>query len=268
MRSGIHAWQGSFMTGVFFVSAALVAHARDPTPDIINGHVTSQWPGAGAVDVSTGYMCSGIAISTRWVLTAAHCVDPAGVGSASFTFLMGTNINSPDATFTVDQSSYHPLFNSNDLGAGHDVALLHVTSDMPVLAFKLNSTALTPALNGSGALIIGYGVDSSGMNSGIKRTAAVVVSTFDAHIILADYASTSTGTCEGDSGSPLYVYDTDGFPLMLGVASFGDAACDQFSGFGRIDTDMVFVNSVVATGLCMDGQSCDGVLRNGFEAGL
>jgi len=251
---------------LMLVPAPIQAEAL--SPQIVGGQLSSQWPGVGGVFIPPDSLCTGFAITSRWIMTAAHCV--AGATHSTLSFLVGSDVALPDiAVYAVDQVIVDPGFNVNDITAGHDAALLHIKDvDLPVLPFKLNSQSLAAAsMVGTHMLTLGYGTTgAAGNGSGSKRVVQVTISNLEGAFI--EIENTTTGTCSGDSGGPAYVYDSDGFPLVLGLTSFGDQNCEVFGGFQRVDVELSFVMAAVTSGLCSNGQSCEGIFRDGVEPPL
>jgi len=234
------------------------AAAAPNAPDIVGGQPTTAWPGVGAL-VIDGSLCTAFAVAPQWVMTAAHCVS--GAAAATTFFEIGADAAAPDATFAIDQITVHPNYNGND--GTSDLAVLHIkNAELPVTYFKVNSQSLTSAA-GRKIYVIGYGDTSSSGGSGTKRIATTAIDSVDSSFIYSTYAP--GGTCSGDSGGPAFVYDADGFPLALGVTAFGDQNCALFNGFQRVDKLLVFVDAAIGLS-CHDGDSCEGILRNGFEA--
>jgi len=265
------AWRSPFIRlapAVLLVMSAHLARAQSITPKIANGTLTSQWPGVGVVFTNTGggsySECTGTVIAPRWILTAAHCLDAP---AADVSFLIGNDYTSPVATYTADQVIVDPSYNVAT--AAHDLGLIHVTADIPLLAFKLNSQPLTSSIVGSYALTMGYGLTKNNPNNSLKYSTMLLINSYDSNDEYSSYNSTSSGTCEGDSGGPLYVYDTDGFPLILGATSYGTSATcgasNSQNAFQRIDVGLSFITGSVGSGICLDGQSCDGIFRDGVE---
>lgn len=145
-------------------------------------------PFSGVVSISiregnAGYLCSGAAINSTTILSAAHCVDSDGHGHV-------VDLNNPNNVITVIANDNNPLrkfststhiladqvfMNPNYLGFGNcpagvnsfclnnDISLIHLSSALPdtVKTYQIYDQRVTP---GTIFTMAGYGTTGDGWN--------------------------------------------------------------------------------------------------------
>ncbi|HXF90192.1 MAG TPA: S1 family peptidase [Xanthobacteraceae bacterium] len=183
-------------------------------------------------------LCTGIVLARDVVLTAAHCVAPAG----AYRVLPGRGAN----PVAIARIAHHPRYDPRHYASGRvtaDVALLKLANVLPARnkpALLDDGAAAVAA--GERLLIAGYGVAVAGRDesAGAARAAALLVTgrPGNLQIRLVDPATrgerAGLGACIGDSGGP--AFREGGAPLrVIGVVSWstgpGEAAgCGGMTG--------------------------------------
>ncbi len=176
------------------------------TTRIIGGKPAADAPWAVQVNWDdTGFECSGTSVAPQWVLTARHCVNPAGM-----TVLIGSNKLGEGTKATVDDKIVDPV---------GDMALLHLTD--PVQTTYVTLADEDPKV---GAINEIYGWGKTDPTSGpadVLMTARVKVTSLDCQDAQQGKAICSTGingtAYNGDSGGPEMASGVE-----VGVCSTGD----------------------------------------------
>jgi secreted trypsin-like serine protease len=234
-------------------------------PKVVGGHDASisQYPWQAAVLEAGGgsaqsrQFCGGSLLTTRIVITAAHCVfdtdpdcplicnsitdPPPGDGTARIdpndvsTILGSSTLNGAPESGVIGvsfRSNYNPDFNGTDTPQ-NDVGYL-------VLAAGSGQTPIKIAGSDEGALwdpvspvdISGWGETGSGFPNQLQAATVQIIddgtcsgdygADFDRNtMICAGFQSGGVDTCAGDSGGPLQAPLATGGYRLVGITSWG-----------------------------------------------
>jgi V8-like Glu-specific endopeptidase len=232
------------------------ADAGDPAVVALFAHARGDQTGQGAI-------CTATFISQRVLLTAAHCVSPqelANLGSnIEFLVITSDDLNSagPGSILPVQETHFDPMFNSNDIGNGHDVGVAILSQAHTVTPIPFNQTPMSSQMIGQSVRLVGYGVsDVSGNGSGVKRQLTTQLDNFD--YLLLQIGDTGHQTCQGDSGGPAMMH-VNNVETIVGVTSFGNQDCSMGGFDTRIDEYTQFINQYLGGSTCTPncaGRNC------------
>jgi V8-like Glu-specific endopeptidase len=175
-----------------------------------------------------GTTCTGIVVSPRVVLTAAHCVQPAMAmgfpqtsGFTAYVFF-GADENNPASTDNIIDARLHRDYSPTS--GTDDLAVVRLQSDAPALPLVLNDQDLTGMIdNKSMVRSVGYGDTNPTMRTGggTKHQATVPVQMISAQELFV--GSSTIGLCFSDSGGPSF-YTIGGVEKVIGINTISPSA--------------------------------------------
>lgn len=155
--------------------------------------------------------CSGVVLSPRVVLTAAHCLRPVQDMAVHYRDESGQPVLVP-----VQAVVAHPLYRADAIVkrvASIDLGLVETATPLPARFAAVRLADGDGPDVGEAAILAGYGVAREGeaKTGGALRSATLQVRAPLSHILLwaEDAAQPGVGACSGDSGGALFSADGD-----------------------------------------------------------
>ncbi|RMG42855.1 MAG: hypothetical protein D6719_05280 [Candidatus Dadabacteria bacterium] len=188
------------------------------TRKIIGGSFLDLTSSPVALILTNSFLCSGVLVGPRHVLTAAHCVTGPDVPPSEYTVLINGQAFSVTATY--HNPRYNPL-DSPFFSAPHDLGML-VLNRTPSGVTPAAVMHDLPVAAGDSAGVFGYGTNElSGLpllSNG--KGANLIISDADGGVLIASHSESGASTCHGDSGGPLFqAYGR--FSALVGIVSAG-----------------------------------------------
>lgn len=281
------------VVGVLLVTAHAVAHANDAAtqdtrlhPRIVNGTITNLYPSVGLLlrrgsSGALSMFCSATLIGCNTVLTAAHCFCPPDpqtghtppcTNIAELTADFAGVYFQHAGLFTHASVTLHPDY---EFGARADAAIIKLAQPVTGIAPTAINTTRFPA-PGSDGVVVGFGRTggnpATNVDYGIKRRAPIETALCPnpvegtAHLCFSLAAPGDSGTCNGDSGGPLFM-NFGGGDVLTGITSGGFAYGDCFPPAFNFSTNVFTYRGWIAEQLGSDSTApCSDLAEVGSEA--
>ena len=160
--------------------------------------------------------CSGTVVTTRTILTAAHCLDE-DTGIVRVWLGSGSEI--------VAQSfAFYPNFQFN-LPGSFDVGVVVMAEDLPRNPVGILTSR--DARTGETAIIAGWGRDQNDVSATL-RAGSTIVTSVNSALLQTQYAPPSSS---GDSGGPILLNEGGGWVIAGITSATSNNVCNTGTNF-------------------------------------
>jgi secreted trypsin-like serine protease len=181
--------------------------------------------------------CSGTMLTSRHVLTAAHCYQAQSKDQD----IVSSSVSVNGRDVPVDNVTIHPQYNGDVVPAQNDVAVVLLDREVAARTVPiLLSRSLQPQ---DTIAIYGFGQDEN-EDSGVLRSGEMDIVGINGQFFYGKFQEGGSTICSGDSGGPAIIKFKSGDINkigIVGVISFGSVPCnsDSTAGFANIQSSSV-----------------------------
>lgn len=208
--------------------------AGQPSPDDV-GIVAVTLRSASCEPAPIGVHCTATLVAPRVVITAAHCLENNPPNALAVFFgpvLDDATILGDDVLVPVSGGRAHPGFDAATHANDIAVLILERAAPAGITPIALQRQPL-PDISGETVRLVGYGIDAiTSTTVGTRRSGTALVTEVGADDLRM--APGPAMSCQGDSGGPV-LYGAPGAEQLIGVTTWGDAACADFGVAARVD---------------------------------